>query len=417
MSEGRQTSGADPRSLRALDMVNFLVADVQTGFGPFIAIYLTRHQWTDLAIGSVLSLGTFAAMASQLPAGALVDWMANKRTAARLALLALMLSAGLLIAIPTAGGVGLAEILHGFASCMLSPAVAAITITLVGRAALGERLGRNARFSSIGAAIAAAVMGACGYYLAPASVFWLTALLCCPAMVALSRIRPGAARGFAAGEPGSKISLWPGLAALALDKRLLAFMGCIMLFQVADSAMLPFVGTEIAGRSGSVANLVVAACLVGPQIIVATIAPWIGRTAQTRGRRFVLLLGFAAEPLRGLLFATTGAPVPVVLIQGLNGISAAAIGVSLPLVAADIARERGHFNLTIGAIGLAVGLGATISNALAGAMASAAGPKFAFLALAGAGVVGTAMVWLIMPETGPDQSVPGTLSPQRRAAE
>jgi MFS family permease len=165
--------------------------------------------------------------------------------------------------------------------------------------------------------------------------------------------------------------------------------------------LLPFVGNEMAGRAGSVANLVIAACLVGPQAVVVVIAAWVGRTAQ-RARRWVLLLGFGAEPVRALLFAVTSAPVPVVLIQGLNGVSAAVIGVTLPLIAADIARERGHFNLTMGAIGLAVGLGATASNAMAGAVADAAGVKAAFLALAGAGAAATAMVWWLIPDARQD---------------
>jgi MFS family permease len=163
--------------------------------------------------------------------------------------------------------------------------------------------------------------------------------------------------------------------------------------------MLPFVGTEIAGKAGSIANLVIAACLVWPQVIVAVISPWVGRTAQHRGRRFILLLGFGVEPLRGVLFALTALPIPVVLIQGLSGVSAATIGVTLPLIAADIARERGHFNLTMGAIGLASGLGATLSNAVTGEIAEVAGVRLAFLVLAAAGLLATILVWLLMPET------------------
>jgi predicted MFS family arabinose efflux permease len=193
---------------------------------------------------------------------------------------------------------------------------------------------------------------------------------------------------------------WPELAALATDRRLLAFMACVVMFQVADSAMLPFVGTEIAGRAGNVADAVIAACLVGPQAVVALISPWIGRTAQIR-RRLILLIGFGAEPLRGLLFALTSAPTPVVMIQALNGVSAAVVGVTLPLIAADIARERGHFNLTMGAIGLATGLGATVSNSLAGAVANADGSSAAFLVLAAAGLIATVMVWLLMPDSQP----------------
>jgi MFS family permease len=390
---------ASPRSLRGLDLLTFFVADVQTGFGPFIAIYLTTQRWTELQIGSVLSLGTIVAMASQLPAGALVDAMRSKRLAAAIAIVAITASALLFVLAPSQPGIGLAEILHGFASCMLSPAIAAISITIVGSALLGERLGRNARFASIGNGVAAAAMGVCGYYLAPGSVFWLTALLCAPSLFALSRIESRRAVRDALERERPKAGTWVELRALALDRRLLCFMACIVLFQMADAAMLPFVGNEIAGKAGSIANLVIAACLVWPQVVVAIISPWVGRTAQHRGRRFILLLGFGVEPLRGVLFALTALPVPVVLIQGLSGVSAATIGVTLPLIAADIARERGHFNLTMGAIGLASGLGATMSNAVTGEIAEVAGVRLAFLVLAAAGLLATILVWLLMPET------------------
>jgi MFS family permease len=390
---------ASPRSLRGLDLLTFFVADVQTGFGPFIAIYLTTQRWTELQIGSVLSLGTIVAMASQLPAGALVDAMRSKRLAAAIAIVAITASALLFVLAPSQPGIGLAEILHGFASCMLSPAIAAISITIVGGALLGERLGRNARFASIGNGVAAAAMGVCGYYFAPGSVFWLTALLCAPSLFALSRIESRRAVRDALERERPKAGTWAELRALALDRRLLAFMACIVLFQMADAAMLPFVGNEIAGKAGSIANLVIAACLVWPQVVVAVISPWVGRTAQHRGRRFILLLGFGVEPLRGVLFALTALPVPVVLIQGLSGVSAATIGVTLPLIAADIARERGHFNLTMGAIGLASGLGATMSNAVTGEIAEVAGVRLAFLVLAAAGLLATILVWLLMPET------------------
>ncbi len=398
MSGGIPVPPATARSQRGLDLLNFFVADVQTGFGPFIAVYLTTRHWTELQIGAVLSLGTMVAMASQLPAGALVDAMPSKNVAALLAILAITGSALLFVVWPTQAGIGAAEVLHGFASCMLNPAIAAISIALVGTTVLGERLGRNARFQSIGAGVAAGVMGGCGYYFAPASVFWLTAALCAPALFALSRIESRrAARRERVAPQGLAGELW----ALAADRRLLAFMACIVMFQMADSAMLPFVGTEIAGRAGHVANLVIAACLVGPQAVVAAISPWVGRTAQGGRLRLVLLVGFAAEPMRALLFALTAAPVPVVLIQGLNGISAAVVGVTLPLIASEIARARGHFNLTMGAIGVATGLGATASNAVAGAVADAAGVRVAFLALAGAGVVATGLVWVLMAGGSP----------------
>ena len=61
------------RGLRGLDWLNFLVANFQTGFGPFVSVYLTGAGWTQGAIGAALSAGTIASMASQVPGGALVD--------------------------------------------------------------------------------------------------------------------------------------------------------------------------------------------------------------------------------------------------------------------------------------------------------------------------------------------------------
>jgi hypothetical protein len=84
-----------------------------------------------------------------------------------------------------------ARILHAGASCVLGPVIAAISLGLVGHAALGTRLGRNARFASIGNGVAAAAMGACGYLVSNQAVFFLTALLAAPAMLALARIRMG----------------------------------------------------------------------------------------------------------------------------------------------------------------------------------------------------------------------------------
>ncbi|MFP4905021.1 MFS transporter, partial [Paraburkholderia sp. BR14261] len=147
------------RSVRALDWLNFFVANVQTGFGPFIASYLASHKWTQGEIGLALSVGTISAMVSQVPGGAAVDALRNKKAAAAWAIIAIIISAVLLAASPTVVAVMAAEVFHGFASCMLVPAMAALALALVGRQNLGDRLGRNARWASIGSAVAAGLMG------------------------------------------------------------------------------------------------------------------------------------------------------------------------------------------------------------------------------------------------------------------
>src|SRR5262249_43472705 len=142
----RPAAASMTRSQRGLDWLNFFVASFQTGFGPFISVYLTGAGWTQGAIGVALSAGTVAGMASQVPGGALVDAMRSKRAAAAAAVVAIMGSALLIALWPALLPIAAAEILHSFASSVLGPAIAALSLALVDRSAFGERLGRNARF-------------------------------------------------------------------------------------------------------------------------------------------------------------------------------------------------------------------------------------------------------------------------------
>ncbi|HTH62957.1 MAG TPA: MFS transporter [Paraburkholderia sp.] len=393
-------SMATVRSLRALDWLNFFVANVQTGFGPFIASYLASHKWTQGEIGLALSVGTISAMVSQVPAGAAVDAMRNKKGAAAWAIAAIIVSAMLLALSPTVVPVMAAEVAHGFASCMLVPAMAALSLALVGRSNLGDRLGRNARWASIGSAVAAGLMGLFGEYFSPRSVFWLTAALALPALVALGMIEQP---GIAAAARGPKAAPSPEkretLIELLRDRRMLTFAACVVLFHLSNAAMLNLAAGEVTAGMGDNVQLVIAACIIVPQAIVALMSPWVGRTAQRWGRRPILILGFSALPVRALLFAAVANPYFLVPVQMLDGLSAAVFGVMLPLIAADVAGGKGRYNLCIGLFGLAAGIGATLSTAVAGFIADHLGNTFSFVCLAAAGVAAVLLVWFAMPET------------------
>ncbi len=403
------------RCSRGLDALNALVASSQTGFGAFIAVYLTAQAWTQADIGKALSIGTIAAMLSQLPAGALVDAMRSKRLAIAVGGIAVALSA-LLFAASSAGiAVLWAEVLHGFASCMIGPAIAAVSLELVGRNGLGVRLGRNARFASIGSAVAAVILGAIGTYVSGAGVFWATAALMALGLLALRALpppRPASPTVHVAAETRGL----PGAIWALLDRRLLVFAACVGLFHLSNAAMLPLVANEVTRNTGASANLVIAACVVAPQAIVAGLSPLVGRTAESWGRRPVLLLGFAALPLRGALLAFGTNPAFVVLVQALDGVSAAVFGVLLPLVAADLTRGTRRFNLCMGLLGLAVGAGATLSTTVAGVVADRFGNGPALLVLAAVGMVAVLGLFAL-PETrgsSSDSRVPGAFGADAR---
>ncbi|MBV8664232.1 MAG: MFS transporter, partial [Hyphomicrobiales bacterium] len=296
------------------------------------------------------------------------------------------------------------RIIHAAARSVLSIALVAISLGLVGQGGMSERLGRNAAFASAGTGIAAAVMGACGYYLSDRAVFFLASGFVVPAIVALMSIRGeeiGPTSDAARGAPTHPKALVVGFGDILRNRPLVAFAICLVLFHLANAAMLPLAASMLTLRSRDAATLMVAAAIVVPQFTVTVVSPWVGRAAQRWGRRPLLLAGFGALAIRGFLFATTSEPQLLVLIQVLDGVSAATLGVLTPLTIVDLTSEGGHFNLAQGTIGCAVGVGASISTTLAGYITDDYGSHAAFNVLTALAIGAFAVVALAMPETKP----------------
>jgi MFS family permease len=388
--------------LRGLDWFIFFLADVQTGFGPFVAVYLTTQKWTQVEIGFVLSIGGVVALIGQMPGGAIVDAARSERLVAGLAVATIGVSALAYAAWPIFPVVAAAATLHAAASCVLGPAIAAISLGLVGPLAIGERFGRNARFASLGNGAAAALMGTFGYLVSSRSVFLVTFILAIPTLLALARIREREVN--AAWCHGSVPREAPGamstsILVLVRQRALLIFAASILLLQLANGAMLPLMAGVVTTRSSQWAPVLIAACIIVPQAIVALTSPSVGRKAQLWGRRPLLIMGFAALAVRGVMFATVSDPYLLVAVQVFDGITAAVIGVLVPLIVADIAFGSGHFNLAQGFVGTATGLGASLSTVLAGYVSDTFGSTVAFTGLAFIAAVGLVLVWLAMPET------------------
>ncbi len=397
------------RSLGRLDWFVFLVADVQTGFGPFVAVYLTTQHWTQIEIGLVLTVSGLVSLAGQMPGGALVDAARSERIVAGVAVSLIAASALIYATWPIFPAVLVAATMQAAASCVLGPAIAAISLGLVGYAAIGERFGRNARFAAVGTGLSAAVMGAIGHFFSAQAVFFVTAALLIPAIfvlrgIAPAEIDPERAHGNLSEQPAGKPRA--DLRSLLRQRPLQIFGCCILLFHFANAAMLPLMGSVLTTRSSQWATVLIGACIVGPQLVVALFSPWVGRQAQRWGRRPLLLLGFAALPIRGLLFATVTDPYLLVVVQLLDGLTAAVFSVMVPLTVADLTRGTGRFNLTQGVVGTMMGVGASLSPTFAGYMSDTFGSPMAFLGLACIALIGLATVWLLMPETRPPARSP-----------
>jgi predicted MFS family arabinose efflux permease len=390
------------QSQRGLDWFIFFLADLQTGFGPFVVVYLTTQKWTLSEIGLVLSIGGVIGLIGQMPGGAIIDAARSERLVAGLAVATIGLVALAYAAWPIFPVIAIAATLHAAASCVLGPAIAAISLGLVGPRAISERLGRNARFASLGNGSAAAIMGGIGYLFSSRMVFIVSFVFAMATLLSLWRIRdreinPEQAHG-AISRPQSD----PGVTSifhLLQQRPLLIFAAIVLLLQLANAAMLPLMAGVVTARSSAAAPALIAASIIVPQAMVALISPTVGRKAQSWGRRPLLMLAFAALATRGILFSVTSDPSMLVVIQVLDGVTAAVFGVMIPLIVADITFGSGHFNLAQGVVGTATGIGASLSPALAGFASDHFGHDVAFMGLAAAAAVGLAVVWTMMPET------------------
>jgi MFS family permease len=386
----------------AVHALSFFVAAMQTGFGPFVSVWLVSQGWTLTDVGIALSVGTVTALCAQVPGGALIDMVHHKRDITAVALAVVAVSALMIGIAPSVGVVWVAQGLHAVGSTVITPAIAALTLRLCGPDSFSERLGGNARYASLGAALAAGAFGLASTHLGQQSIFLIAAALALPAAASLIAIRPGPTppapvEHMALAHPKDRDTA-PWI--IFRDPVMHVFALCVILFHLSNAALLPL-ALSVLSQHGEAAGFVVPAAIIVPQLIVAAASPWAGAAARYIGRRTVLLVGFVALPVRALLFAVDPGPEVVIAIQVLDGVSATVLGLMLPLIAADLTRATGHLNLAIGAFGLAAGLGATFSTLVAGWIADRMGSGTAFLGLALVGTVATALLALAMPETRP----------------
>jgi predicted MFS family arabinose efflux permease len=295
------------------------------------------------------------------------------------------------------------------------PAIAAISLGIVGHRLFNRRQGRNQTFNSAGNVIAAVMMGLIGYFVSNRGVFFFVVALAVPTILSLFLIRPdeidyALARGARVGEDhGNPASVLD----LLRDRPLMIFLCCAVMFHFANAAMLPLLGEMLAKGKGRSSMMFMSACVMTTQFTITLLAAWGGRAAGSWGRKPLLLIGFGVLPIRGVLYTFTSSIYLLVGIQVLDGIGAGIFGVVSVLVIADLTRGTGRFNLTLGAIATAVGIGAALSQTIAGAIVHHFSDRAGFLFLASVAAAAFVILWLFMPETldwKGDASVPPSMA-------
>ena len=389
------------RSLLGLDWLNFFLADVQTGVGPFLAIYLASYKWDQQQVGLALALGTIAGIITQTPAGALVDYLRSKRALISVGVIVLAACSILIALFPSFWPVIMAQVLIGGTSSIFGPTICAISLGIVGHKLFDARQGRNQMFNSAGNVIAAISMGVIGYYISNRGIFFFVAFATIPTILSLLLINPNEinyaqARGARGGKNDANAAR---VRELFDDHPLVIFLICAVMFHFANAAMLPLLGEMLAKGQGRSSMMFMSACVVTTQLVITLIASWAGQTAGVWGRKPLLLIAFGVLPIRGLLYTLTNNTELLVAIQLLDGIGAGIFGVVSVLVIADLTEGTGRFNLTLGAISTAVGIGASFSQVIAGSIVKHFGYSTGFIFLAAVALVAFTILYFFMPET------------------
>ncbi|MCR4538377.1 MFS transporter [Pseudomonas sp. 18.1.10] len=398
------TQHSDLRNTLSLDSLNFFLADVRDGLGPYLAIYLLAvHQWDPASIGVVMTLAGIAALISQGPAGALIDRTRRKRAVVAIAAVLVTASCLLLPFVSSFSLVALTQAASAVAASVFAPAISAISLGITGPRAFTRRTGRNETFNHAGNATAALLAGGLAYLYGPVVVFYLMAAMALASVVAISCVSANAidhdvARGF---DPDhvTDHAQPSGLRVLLANRPLLVFAVCCALFHLANAAMLPLVSQKLAQINLHLATPLTSACIVAAQLVMVPVAWLVGVKADSWGRKPLLLAGFMILPLRGVLYTLSNDPYWLVAVQMLDGIGAGIFGALFPVIVKDLTQGTGRFNVSLGALSTAFGLGAALSSSLAGFVVQQAGYNAAFLTLAGVAGVALALLALAMPET------------------
>ena len=396
------------RSLRGLDALNFFLADVRDGLGPYLAIYLIAvrgpsHGWNEATTGLVMTIAGFAGLIAQTPVGALVDKTRHKRVIVIAGALAVTASCLVLPFISNFYLVSATQSIAGIAGAIFAPAIAAITLGVVGPKAFSRRVGRNEGFNHAGNAVSAAIAGGTAYVFGPIVVFWLMAALAVLSIGAMLLVPANAidddlARGLDGGASGNAdVSV---VAVLLQNKNLMLFALLAAIFHLANAAMLTSVGQLLTKLSGPKnATSLISICIVAAQFVMVPVAVFVGAKADAIGRKPIFLAAFGVLAARGVLYTFSNNPFWLVGVQLLDGIGAGIYGALFPVIVADLTRGTGRFNVAQGAVATAQGLGASLSATLAGVIIVAASFSAAFLVLAAIAGVGFALYLFLMPET------------------
>ena len=393
----KQTNNLPPvKVIWPLQSLNFFMADMQAGIGPFLGIFLLAHGWKSGPIGSVMTIGGVAGMLMTIPAGALIDETKRKRLYVVLPGIFTILASAVILLSQNFWIVSISQVATAIAGSAIGPAVVGMTLGIVKQAGFNRQNGQNQAYNHAGNVAGAALSGYLGMKFGMPAVFYLAALfgalsITSVLMVPAKSIDNKAARGLKETGADAKAS---GLNVLLQCKPLLILAAALACFHLGNGAMLPLYGLAAATKNQGNATMFVAMTIVIAQVVMVIVSVVAMRMAEKRGYWLVILVSFLALPVRGLIAAHMINQTGLYPVQILDGVGAGLQSVAVPGLVAHVLNGTGRINIGQGAVMTVQGLGASLSPAIGGWIAQGIGYSSAFLILGSFATV-SILLWLI----------------------
>ncbi|WP_208646821.1 MFS transporter [Pedobacter jejuensis] len=383
-----------------LQSLNFFMADLQAGVGPFLGIFLLAHHWNAGLIGSVMTIGGVAGMIMTIPAGALIDATKKKRFYVVLSAAFTIISSGLILLSQNFWLVSISQVATAIAGSVIGPAIIGITLGIVRQKGFNKQNGYNQAFNHAGNVVGSALSGFLGYKYGMPAIFLLAGIfgllsILSVLMIPAKAIDDKAARGMKEGAGEDKAS---GLQVLLQCKPLLILAAALAFFHLGNGAMLPLYGLAEAEKHSGNASMFVAMTIVIAQLTMIVTSLLAMKMSETKGYWLVLFISFIALPIRGLIAAYMVSNVGIYPVQILDGIGAGLQSVAVPGLVAHILNGTGRVNIGQGAVMTVQGLGASFSPAIGGWIANGIGYSATFMIL-GAFAIGSILLWVIFSNT------------------
>jgi MFS family permease len=388
------------RVIWPLQSLNFFMADMQAGIGPFLGIFLLAHGWKSGPIGSVMTIGGVAGMLMTIPAGALIDATTRKCLYVIIPGICTIIASAIILVSQEFWLVGISQVATAIAGAAIGPAVIGITLGIVKQTGFNRQNGHNQAWNHAGNVAGALLSGYLGMKFGMPAIFCLAALFGVLAissvlMIPEKAIDYNAARGLKGKGLNEKAS---GFKVLFQCKPLLILSAALACFHLGNGAMLPLYGLAGATAKQGNPSMFVAMTIVIAQLVMIATSLMAMRMAEKKGYWLVLLISFIALPVRGFIAAHMISQAGLYPVQILDGIGAGLQSVAVPGLVAHILNGTGRVNIGQGAVMTVQGLGASLSPAIGGWLAQGIGYSSAFLLLGSFATV-SILLWLIFSVT------------------